>query len=107
MSEIRRVGVILYEGFEPLNGRRTTTNKGAFDWVRRQGPRVDWFARARWVEDGPFWTSGGVAAGMDMALALVARVSGPSVAERVAGYAEYEWHRDADWDPFSELRGLV
>jgi putative intracellular protease/amidase len=85
-----------------LDGHRATTNKRAFDWVSGQGPRVTWERKARWVESGKYWTSSGVTAGMDMALAVVERLFGAETAENVAWGTEYEWHRDADWDPFSE-----
>jgi transcriptional regulator GlxA family with amidase domain len=61
-----------------LDGRRATTNKLAFKWVTEQGPAVDWVKQARWVEDGKFATSSGVAAGIDMTLALIARSPAPS-----------------------------
>jgi putative intracellular protease/amidase len=35
-----------------LNGRRATTNKAAYEWVRAQGPDALWQPQARWVEDG-------------------------------------------------------
>ncbi len=90
-----------------LDGRRATTNKKSFQWVVEQGPNVSWVPEARWVEDGNILTSGGVAAGIDMALALVAKLYGADVATKVAEYTEYEWHRNADWDPFAKLAGLV
>jgi len=90
-----------------LDGRRATTNKAVFAWVVEQGPRVEWVRAARWVEDGPFFTSSGVSAGMDMALAVIAKLAGQDVAETLATAAEYEWHRDADWDPFAKVHGLV
>lgn len=90
-----------------LDGRRATTNKAVFHWVAEQGPRVEWVRAARWVEDGPFVTSSGVSAGMDMALAVVARLAGPDMAEALATGTEYEWHRDASWDPFAKVHGLV
>ena len=86
-----------------LDGRRATTNKWAFEWVAAQGPQVEWVKKARWVEDGAFWTSSGVSAGMDMALALIERMAGADVAAKVANGAEYARHVDADWDPFAEL----
>ena len=58
---------------------------------------------ARWVEDGKFVTSSGVSAGVDMALAVVSKLYGPEVAQRIADGTEYEWHRDASWDPFSRF----
>ncbi|HXZ87861.1 MAG TPA: DJ-1/PfpI family protein [Candidatus Binataceae bacterium] len=88
-----------------LDGRRATSNKRALDWVMSQGPKVNWVPQARWVEDGKFATSSGVSAGIDMALALIARISGNEVAERVAIAMEYDWHRDSAWDPFAKIRG--
>lgn len=90
-----------------LDGRRATSNKLAFEWVRSQGPRVEWVAEARWVEDGNRVTSGGVAAGIDMALHLVARLHGDALAERLATRLEYRWQADASDDPFAALAGLV
>jgi transcriptional regulator GlxA family with amidase domain len=90
-----------------LDGRRATTNKFAFKWVMEQGPRVSWVREARWVEDGKFWTSSGVSAGIDMALAVIARLEGQQTAELIATRMEYEWHRDAGWDPFAKIHGLV
>jgi transcriptional regulator GlxA family with amidase domain len=90
-----------------LDGRRATTNKMAFDWPRSFGRDVQWVPEARWVEDGNIYTSGGVAAGMDMALALIARLVNLDTARRVAQGTEYEWHEDASWDPFARSAGLV
>lgn len=42
-----------------LDGRRATTNKAAFAWVKTQGPNVKWVEEARWVVDGNIWTSSG------------------------------------------------
>jgi transcriptional regulator GlxA family with amidase domain len=89
-----------------LDGRRATTNKAVFRWVAEQGPRVDWVAVARWVEDGKFVTSSGVSAGIDMALHLIARLESQETAEALARGMEYEWHRDADDDPFAKVWGL-
>jgi transcriptional regulator GlxA family with amidase domain len=90
-----------------LDGRRATTNKAAFAWVKEQGPKTTWVPEARWVEDGKFTTSAGVSAGIDMALAIVAKLYGVDTAEKIAVFMEYEWHRDATWDPFAKLHGLV
>ena len=90
-----------------LDGVRATTNKRAFAWATSQGDKVNWQKEARWVEDGKFFTSSGVSAGMDMSLALIAKVLGQESAEQVATWTEYEWHRDAGWDPFAKVHGLV
>ena len=84
-----------------LDGKPATTNKRAWDWVKTQGPNVDWVRRARWVEDGRFFTSSGVSAGTDMSLALIARIAGIEVARRTALESEYVWNEDPDDDPFA------
>jgi len=83
-----------------LDGRRATSNKMFFDLARSQSGKVRWVEAARWVEDGPFATSSGVSAGTDMALAVIARLYGRERAQQIADYTEYQWHADADRDPF-------
>jgi transcriptional regulator GlxA family with amidase domain len=90
-----------------LDGYRATSNKRAFGWVRGHGRSVEWVPEARWVEDRDRWTSSGVAAGIDMALALVAHLYGAAVANAVADGAEYEWHTDPTWEPFAAKNDLV
>ena len=90
-----------------LDGVRATTNKAAFAWVTEQGKQVMWLKQARWVEDGKFFTSSGVSAGIDMSLALIAKLLGQETAQRVALWAEYEWHEDPDRDPFAKRHDLV
>jgi transcriptional regulator GlxA family with amidase domain len=90
-----------------LDGYRATSNKRAFAWAREQGPRTEWVAQARWVADRDRWTSSGVAAGLDMALALIAHLHGEELARDVADRVELEWHEDAAWDPFAARAGLV
>ncbi|GMG82215.1 DJ-1/PfpI family protein [Paralimibaculum aggregatum] len=84
-----------------LDGRRATTNKRAFDWVVRQGPKVDWQRRARWVEDGHVITASGVSAGMDMSLAAIGRLLGKEAARDAARQAEYLPHCSPEDDPFA------
>jgi len=42
-----------------------------------------------------------------MSLTAVARLLGQEKAEQAATWAEYEWHRDPDWDPFAAVYGLA
>jgi transcriptional regulator GlxA family with amidase domain len=105
MSVCTGAGLLAKAGV--LDGRRATSNKAAFAWVVGQGPRVHWVKQARWVEDGKFWTSSGVSAGIDMALAVIGRLSGLDLAEQIAVLMEYEWHRDAGNDPFAAIHKLV
>ena len=103
----RRVGVVRFEGFELLDGYRATSNQRAFAWARSHGPGVAWVPDARWVADRDRWTSSGIAAGIDVALGLVAHLLGSEVAEEVADRVEHDWHRDPSWDPFAAKNGLV
>ena len=100
-------GSLLLGKARVLDGKRATTNKAAFQWVADQCPQVDWVREARWVEDGTVFTSSGVSAGMDMSLAVISKTHGLETAEKVAVWAEYDWHRDANWDPFAKIHGLV
>lgn len=90
-----------------LDGRRATTNKLDFVATVPLAPNVSWVKEARWVEDGKFFTSSGVSAGMDMALAVLADLFGTSVAQEMARSCEYEWHQEASRDPFAKLAGLI
>lgn len=90
-----------------LDGYQATTNKAAFGWVSEQSQQVEWVARARWVEDRDRWTSSGVAAGMDMAAALLAHLFGREARAAATSRAELEVHTDPAWDPFAKLHGLV
>ncbi|MEO0766980.1 MAG: DJ-1/PfpI family protein [Pseudomonadota bacterium] len=90
-----------------LDGRKATTNKIDFTSTVHLAPNVDWVKEARWVRDDNFYTSSGVSAGMDMALAVMADLFGMEMADRLALGSEYEWHKDAGRDPFAKLAGLV
>jgi transcriptional regulator GlxA family with amidase domain len=90
-----------------LDGYSATSNKRSFAWAKSQSPKVGWIPEARWVEDRNRWTSSGVSAGIDMALALVSRLHGQPVADDVADRIEYDWHRDPSWDPFAAKNGLA
>jgi transcriptional regulator GlxA family with amidase domain len=83
-----------------LDGHRATSNKMFFNLAVMQSDKVEWIETARWVDDGKFVTSSGVSAGIDMALAIIARLFGNETAEAIAIGAEYTWHRKADVDPF-------
>ena len=90
-----------------LDGRKATTNKQDFHKTIYLAPKVEWVKKARWVEDGKYFTSSGVSAGMDMALAVCSNLFGHDKAEEMAKNSEYTWQSDADWDPFAASAGLV
>jgi putative intracellular protease/amidase len=84
-----------------LDGLRATSNKRAFEWAEAQSERVRWVREARWVEDGRFFTSSGVSAGIDMSLAVIGKLLGDQRARDFAAWAEYEWNEEAGRDPFA------
>ncbi|MEM5984709.1 DJ-1/PfpI family protein [Corynebacterium hesseae] len=90
-----------------LEGYTATSNKRAYSWAMSFGGDVSWRPEARWVHDRNRWTSSGVAAGMDMTVALIAHLVSDSAAIDAANFAEYDAHRDSEWDPFARLNGLV
>ena len=96
-------GSALYAKAGLLDGRRATTNKQFFTVTCAAGPNAQWIPEARWVEDGPLVTSSGVSAGMDMALAMIAKLWGQSVAQQIADVTEYEWQTDPTRDPFTRF----
>jgi transcriptional regulator GlxA family with amidase domain len=84
-----------------LDGHRATSNKQVFSLATAQSDKVEWATAARWVDDGAVVTSSGVSAGMDMALAVIARLFGAETADGIAIGTEYTQHRNADHDPFT------
>ncbi|HEU4545704.1 MAG TPA: DJ-1/PfpI family protein [Microlunatus sp.] len=67
-----------------LDGRRVTTHWREADRLAREYPAVIVDSDPIFIQDGRIWTSAGVAAGMDLALALVEADLGPQTALRVA-----------------------
>lgn len=67
-----------------LDGRRATTHWRQADRLAREFPAVTVDSDPIFVHDGPIWTSAGVAAGMDLALALVEADLGARAALDVA-----------------------
>jgi transcriptional regulator GlxA family with amidase domain len=67
-----------------LDGRRATTHWASCDALARRYPSITVEPDPIFVRDGDVWTSAGVTAGMDLALALVAEDLGREAALRVA-----------------------
>lgn len=72
-----------------LEGRPATTHWAFAHYLERLGAH---YVRQRWVEDGPVITAAGVSAGIDMGLALAARLTDPAAARRVQNAIEYDPH---------------
>lgn len=74
-----------------LDGLAATTHHGALDLLRETAPNTTIRTESRFVDNGRVITSGGIAAGIDMALHVVGRLEGLAVAEQTARYMEYPW----------------
>jgi transcriptional regulator GlxA family with amidase domain len=70
-----------------LDGKRATAHWTALDELGRLGVEV---VRERYVFDGKLVTTAGVSAGLDMALALAARIAGEQVAQAIQLGIEYD-----------------
>lgn len=69
-----------------LEGKRATTHWAALDALKTMGVDV---VKDRYVIDGNVATGGGVTAGIDFGLALLAKIAGQDVAESVQLALEY------------------
>jgi transcriptional regulator GlxA family with amidase domain len=77
-------GAFLLAAAGLLDGRRATTHWASCDELQRRYPEVDVDPKPIFVRDGDVWTSAGVTAGIDLALALVEDDLGAEVPREVA-----------------------
>ncbi len=85
-----------------LDGRRVTTHWRFIEDVSRQFPRLRVQGDALFLKDGPYYTSGGVTAGIDLALALIEEDMGPRVALAVARELVMYLKRPGGQEQYSE-----
>lgn len=83
-------GALVYAAAGLLAGRPATTHRDAFDELAEIDPSVLADTEARFVDDGDIITSAGVAAGIDMAFHLVARLESPQAADAVRHGIQYD-----------------
>ncbi len=88
-------GALLLARAGLLDGRRATTHWKVLDWLRQEAPSTVVHDDVRVVDEGDLLTSGGVAAGLDLALRIVARHHGAAIAQATARHIEYP-HHDPD-----------
>jgi len=100
-----------------LDGKRATTHWAATALLARRYPQIEVDADALFVRDGNIYTSAGITAGMDLALALVEEDHGHEVALTVArqmvlflkrpgGQSQFSRHLAAQMLPADSLKGL-
>ena len=72
-----------------LDGKQATTIAGAYKMLEMSYPKVKVQRGVRFVESGNLACSGGLSAGIDLALRVVTRYFGPDVADETASTMEY------------------
>ena len=86
-----------------LDGRRATTHWGSAAEFARAYPQIRVEQDRIFICDGAVWTSAGVTAGIDLALALVAEDLGEAVAKRAAQQLVVYHRRPGGQSQFSAL----
>jgi transcriptional regulator GlxA family with amidase domain len=99
-------GAFLLGASGVLDGRRAVTHWSYCDALARRHPSIRVESDPIFVRDGDVWTSAGVTAGIDLALALVEEDLGRSAALSVARYLVMFLKRPGGQAQFSEALSL-
>lgn len=89
-----------------LGGRRVTTHWNVAAELKRRFPALRVEADRIFVNDGNVWTSAGITAGIDLALAMIAADRGEPVARATARELVVYYRRPGGQSQFSELSKL-
>lgn len=89
-----------------LDGKRATTHWRRAEQLRQLFPAVMVESDRIHIRDGETWTSAGISAGIDLALALIADDLGEKVARRVAQEMVVYYRRPGGQSQFSALADL-
>ncbi|HYF45481.1 MAG TPA: AraC family transcriptional regulator, partial [Acidimicrobiales bacterium] len=84
-----------------LDGRRVTTHWARAGQLAEAHPRAEVDPDPIYVRDGDLWTSAGVTAGIDLALALVEEDHGPELAQTIARWLVMFLRRPGGQSQFS------
>ena len=106
VTSVRRIasvcaGAFVLAAAGILNGRRATTHWSASGSLARAYPRISVDADRIFIQDGNVWTSAGVSAGVDLALAMVEEDYGQGVALQVAQHMVLSLRRHGSQSQFS------
>ncbi|KDE19062.1 AraC family transcriptional regulator [Acetobacter aceti 1023] len=96
-------GAFLLAAAGLLDGRRVTTHWQQAGALKARFPKVRVSADAIYVHDGLVWTSAGISAGIDMALALVTDDLGADIGRRTAQQMVVFYQRPGGQSQFSAL----
>ncbi|CEJ15874.1 HTH-type transcriptional regulator CdhR [bacterium YEK0313] len=86
-----------------LDGRRATTHWASSEDFGRRYPKVRLDAERIFIRDGAVWTSAGISAGIDLALALIEDDLGVDIARRTAQQLVVHHRRPGGQSQFSAL----
>jgi transcriptional regulator GlxA family with amidase domain len=89
-----------------LDGRRASTHWNRARELQTRFPKVKVDADRIFIVDGPVWTSAGMTAGIDLALAMIEQDLGADVARTVARYLVVYHRRAGGQSQFSALLDL-
>lgn len=84
-------GALLLAAAGLIDDQEVTTHWAAFDELWGHYPDLQLRRGRRVIDNGHIVTSAGVSAGIDMALAVVERLHGRTIAEETARGMEYDW----------------
>ena len=106
-SEIRRIasvctGIYGLAATELLNGRRVTTHWRFAADVAKRFPKLRMEPNALFIKDGQFYSSAGITAGIDLALALIEEDFGSKMALSVAREMVVYLKRSGGQEQYSE-----
>ena len=104
----RRMGAVCVSSFVLadaglLDGRKATAHRQFADELARTHPKVKVVSEPGWVQDGPIFTSAGVSAGVDLALAWVKADLGAALAGKIAQDFEIVLRRPGGEEPSAEV----
>lgn len=94
-------GAFLLAEADLLNGRTVTTHWAGGALLAERYPRVSVAPDRIYVQDGPIWTSAGVTAGIDLAIALISADHGPELAREISRWLVVYLHRPGGQSQFS------
>jgi transcriptional regulator GlxA family with amidase domain len=100
-------GAFLLASAGLLDGRRATTHWRLAERLQQAYPAVDVDPDRIYVKDGSVWTSAGISAGIDLALALIEEDLGDAVAKAVAQEMVVYHRRPGGQSQFSAMLDLA
>jgi len=96
-------GAFLLAATGLLNGREVTTHWRSAERLQRDFPDLRVNDDRIYCESGKYWTTAGVTAGIDLALALIERDHGTDISQRVARRLVVHLRRDGDQRQYSQI----